>query len=355
MRNKKLIVGGESVFSPGIIFNKHQGQFSNYGSSLPDYNRYCTFGGYYSFRAIIQNISFSKDDYVLLPSYLCPTMIWPFKEAGIRYEFYRIKEGLLPDIEDIDAKTRAGLKLILFVDYFGYSYKGYLENLVDHLKKKNIYVMQDGVQSWLNNENHVYGDFYVNSVRKYSPFEASILLSKIKLEFKSKILPISRFILHKRIGQIMRYYHIKYDRFKPDVFLKHIDKSNSFYHKREIIDLPVLNRVLLDKIDYDTIGEERIKVFNTLRQALGRESIVKLEVDDAVPLTLPLYIKDRDQKKALLHKNDIHCPIHWLLPDEIDKKEHEYSWDLQNHELSIPLNVNISNIKLYKEKVKEIV
>ncbi len=354
MQHKKLIVGGESVFPPSMIFDKRLGHFSDYGSSLSEYSRYYTFGAYYSFKAIIHNISFSKGDYVLLPSYLCPTMVWPFKEAGVKYDFYKIKEGLLPDLDDIYIKTQDGLKLILFVDYFGYSYKDYLKDIVSHLKAKKISVMQDGVQSWLNNENHIYGDFYVNSVRKYSPFEASVLLSKVKLEFKSKILPISRFMLHKRIGQILRYYHIKYDRFKPDVFLKHIIKSNSFYHKREIIDLPALNRVLLDKIDYHAIGEERVKVFSILKQGLGRESVVKFELGDTTPLALPLYIEARDHKKTLLHKNDIHCPIHWLLPDEIDKKEHEYSWDLQSHELSIPLNMNISNLELYKEKVKEI-
>ncbi|MCB5228732.1 MAG: hypothetical protein LHW44_01490 [Candidatus Cloacimonetes bacterium] len=354
MKRQNLIVGGESVFPPNIIFHKHQGVFSNYGADIPGYYRYYTFGGYYSFKAILQNIRFTKENYVLLPSYLCPSMIWPFQEAGIKYDFYKIKEGLLPDLEDISTKSGKGLKLILFVDYFGYSYKGYLKDAITNLKENNVLILQDAVQAWLNSEDQVYGDYCINSVRKYSPFEASVILSKHKLQFKSSILPMIKYLAHKRVGQLIRYYHVNYNKFTPRSFLRHIEASNAYYRQDTIVGLPRLNKYLLDKIDFDLLGTTRITMFQKVANCLDKRSLVGLELGSAVPLVLPLTLENRNQKKKLLHERDIHCPIHWLLSEEIDKKEHEYSWYLQNHELSIPVNISTKHSKKYCAILKEI-
>ena len=354
MRKPKFMVGGEFVFSPGIIFEKDYHQFSNFGANLEEYNRYYTFGAYYSLKAIIQSIGFDFGDSILLPSYLCPTMIYPFKEAGIKYDFYKMKEGLLPDLDDIDRKIRKGLKAVLFVDYFGHSYKNYLAEIVSILRTKGIVTIQDTVQSWLNNENTLYGDFCMNSVRKYSPFEASVLHSKTPMKFQTQTKPIRKFILHKRYGQFLRFCHIKYGCFKPERFLRHIDIANQSYHVKGIVAMPKSNAWFLDRIDFTALSRKRSIVYHSLLRNLELQSVVKVDLCESTPLGLPVYLEDRNQKKADLHRLNIHCPVHWFLSDEIDRQEHQYSWDMQNHILTIPINISLTLMSEYITRLKEV-
>jgi len=354
MLKQKFVAGGELTFPPSIIFAKYYGQFSSYGAGLTEYHRYYTFGAYYSSKAVIQNIDFQKDDYVLLPAYLCPTMIYPFKEAGVKYAFYKLKEGLLPDLEDIVRKSGKHLKAILFIDYFGYSYRDYLSEIVSYLRNQRVVIIQDIVQAWIDNEEDIYADYCMNSVRKYSPIEASVLFSRQEMRIETKYMPITRFLLHKRYAQLLRYYHLNYGIFKPESFLRHIAIANESYHLKGIIGMPKMNAWLLDRLNYQSMSRKRIIVFKALSKNLGMKSIVGLELGKSIPLAFPVLVQDRGRKKELLHNLDVHCPIHWLLSEEIDKCEHEFCWELQSHELTIPININLTSIDGYLARLKEV-
>lgn len=353
---RKLIVGGEAPLDPWIWLKKPLKQFSSYPVRLPDYRRYYTFGAYFSLRAIIADLQPGSQEYVLLPSYLCPTIIEPFREAGVSYDFYKMKEGLLPDLDDIDLKTRPGLKAILFIDYFGFPYRAYLQQTVDHLRSRGVQVIQDAVQAWLDNEDSIYGDYCFNSLRKYSPFEASVLLARQPMKTTAGGKRTGRFLAHKRFGQIIRHFHIKYGLFNPELFLRQIGKSNELYHCEGIPVAPPLNTRLLDRIDFAALGRKRKIVFKAMTRALECVPLQRLPyLAEAVPLCLAVYLEDRDKKKLELHRRDIHCPLHWLLSEEIDNKEHEYSWDMQNHALSLPVNVKLTNLSEYIQRLVEVI
>lgn len=354
MPPKKVIVGGEFVFSPGILLKPDLHQFSDYGSTLAEYRRYYTFGAYYSLKAVIRHLDFQPREYVLLPSYLCPTIIEPFRQAGVKYDFYKMKEGLLPDLEDISKKTGPGLKAALFIDYFGFPQKDYLAPIIGYLKDKGVSIIQDTVQCWLDNEADLYGDFCLNSVRKIAPFEASVLFSRVPLDIHLNNRSRAKFLLHKRYAQLLRYCHIRYGVFKPSTFLKHLDISNQNYHHDQIIGMPLINRYMLNRIDFTALGRKRKIVYNEIIEKIQPRMIVQTSSSDSVPLGLAVYLENRDTKKTKLHALDIHCPLHWLLSAEIDKKEHEYSWDMQNHELTLPINVGLPQLHSYIENLQEV-
>lgn len=354
MHQSRLIVGGEFVVSPTVAFALKHGQFSTYGTKAKHYNQYYTFGAYYSIKVIIDSLRIQPNEFVLLPSYLCPSIIEPFAQAGVKYDFYKMNEGLLPDLEDIERKAVNGLKAVLFIDFFGIPQRDYLANLVTGLRSKGIVVIQDTVQSWLNNEPYLYGDFCFNSLRKFSPFEASVLFSKNSLSFSSKTKAIRGFLSHKRYAQLLRFVHVNYGFFKPSAFLGHIDKANRSYHQEGIIGLPKLNKWLLDRIDFASMGRKRRLVYTSMNSQLSLHNVLKLDIGENVPLGLPVYLEDRDKKKGLFHSMDIHCPVHWLLSDEIDKQEHEYSWELSRHELTLPVNVKLNQLPEYIHKLQEV-
>ncbi|HQH50008.1 MAG TPA: hypothetical protein PLA08_01220 [Candidatus Cloacimonadota bacterium] len=354
MASKNMIVGGEFVFSPTLFLKPDLHQFSDYGSELSGYSRYYTFGGYYSLKAVIRHLNFQPGEYALLPAYLCPTIIEPFRQAGVMYDFYKLKEGLLPDLEDIAKKAVTGLKAVLFIDYFGFPQMNYLTPIIGYLKAQGVVTIQDTVQSWLDNESDLYGDFCLNSVRKIAPFEAGVLFSRVPMDIIPNNRSRAKFLLHKRYAQILRYYHIRYGLFKPENFLKHIDESNQHYHHDRIMDMPPINSCLLNRIDFAALGRKRKIVFAELKKRLNPRMILQEPSSDSVPLGLAVYLENRDALKAKLHALDIHCPLHWLLSDEIDKNEHEYCWDLQYHELTIPVNVQLTQLHTYISNLQEV-
>lgn len=320
---------------------------------MDQYLRYYTFGAYYSIKAIIEDLCCDSEEYVLLPAFLCLTIIKPFREAGIRYDFYKVKDGLLPDIEDIYLKSRKGLKAILFIDYFGFPQMEYLAETVKTLRLMGVLIIQDVVQAWIDNEQYLYGDYCFNSLRKYAPIEASVLFSKKKLAFNTNDKSIMRFIIHKRYAQLVRYLHLQFGVFNPEKFLKHFTIANEHYYQKGILKLPNVNRQLLDRLNFELMGKMRLIVYRELYTKLNLRLVVKND-SNIVPLGAAIYLDDRNEIKTKLHEMDIHCPIHWLLPDEIDKKEHEYSWDLQSHILTLPVNVKLSNLENYIDKLEEV-
>lgn len=347
------MVGGEFVINPLIAFSKRQGQFSEYGAGITGYHRYYTFGAYYSLKAILASLSLNNGDTVLLPSYLCPSILLPFKEMGVKYSFYKIKEGLLPDLEDIELKLNRPVKAVLFIDYFGVSYHTYLLPILELVGSKSISVIQDCVQAWFREPADLFGDYVFNSFRKYSPVEASVIFSKKVIGIKYRDFN-PMFIIRKRLAQVIRYLHIKFSLFKPQSFLTGIDYFNHHYHQDGILALPASNRYLLDRINFSLLAKERLKTYNVLKEFVKKPTMSLMPSESDVPLGFSIQTDNRDRKTSILHSNNIHCPVHWKLSEEINKQDFECSWEISEHELTLPVNVHNYNLNMYLTTLKEV-
>ena len=56
---------------------------------------------------------------VLLPSYLCNSMLVPFDELGVKYDFYNVDENLNIDITDLKKKIEKNTECVFVIHYFG--------------------------------------------------------------------------------------------------------------------------------------------------------------------------------------------------------------------------------------------
>jgi len=348
------MVGGEFVLNPLLAISHRTGQFSANGENFHDFHRYYTFGAYYSLKAILRNLDLCASEAVLLPSYLCPSILQPFQETGTKYIFYKIKEGLLPDLEDIALKLNSYVKAVLFIDYFGISYAQYLKPILEVLQVKGIQVIQDSVQAWFRTRTEIYGDIFFNSIRKYSPLEASLILSRLPLQIKYRYNYNRMFIIRKRIAQLIRYLHIEYRMFSPRRFLSGIEYFNNRYYHEGILPLPISNRYLLNRIDFKTWANIRISNYNQLKRIVQNPSVSTALSPTDVPLGLSIQTSERDKKKRILHSYNIHCPVHWSLSAEISKKEFECSWETSEHELTLPVFVEAEDMPFYIKKLGEV-
>ena len=57
---------------------------------------------------------------VLLPSYLCHTMLEPVRAVGLDAVFYRVQEDLSIDTDDLTRLMRTDPSVIVICDYFGF-------------------------------------------------------------------------------------------------------------------------------------------------------------------------------------------------------------------------------------------
>jgi dTDP-4-amino-4,6-dideoxygalactose transaminase len=141
-----------------------------------------------------------EDDEVVLPNYLCSTVIESILPATQKIIFYDIDSHLMHKESEIIKLLTAKTKLIMFVDYFGVETQ--LESsLQDRLKNKDIIVVKDSAHAFLSVVNRSFHkdynyDYLITSVYKNLPFQAgSIAIGNFgqRADFVSLYTVLKRF------------------------------------------------------------------------------------------------------------------------------------------------------------------
>ncbi len=339
MAKNRLTIGGEHTFSPGFLLRRSKGYIDELSNRFKDsYNVNFTFGGYYSLLAIIDDLrpSFDEDSTVLLPSYLCPSMLVPFKIRNINYRFYRVDADLYVDTDHLISSIDSNVKAVLFIDYFGASQKERLLDVVNLLNKKGIKIIQDMVQCVNIDKSQLLGDYMYNSFRKLLPFEVSLLLSKTKMDINFS-RPSIKYCINRRFGQLIRYYHLNYNIFSSSWFLHLFKKAEDNYSSTAIARMPRCHRWLLNKVDIDLLCKNQQYYFKKLFVEYGDRSPKLLRRETYIPLGFVIKTDNRDQIRGELFGKNIYPPIHWLQSDEIDKQLYHESIELSHDILTIPI------------------
>ncbi len=204
-------IGGEPFYSPFKLISLPKNNIRNYFlERFPGKHLTYTYGGYYSLRVILQHLKLSKDEKVLLPSYMCPTILYPFKELGILYEFYKVNNNLQIDLVDLSNRVDDKAKVVFFINYFRFKQSDEVITALLKLKENGIIIIQDVVQDFYVQNSDLIGNYAFMSFRKFFPCEGSIIISQDKIDdvvIKGKN---KTYFYNKLKGRFMRYFHYKY-------------------------------------------------------------------------------------------------------------------------------------------------
>jgi hypothetical protein len=338
---RKKYIGGEYFYSPSILFQKKKFDLDKFlAEKYPNKYFYYTGGGYYSIIKIIKEIGFENNQEILLPSYLCPSILIPFQKLNIEYRFYKINENLEIDINDLERKITKNTKAIFFINYFGFPQKEQTLKKLKEFKQQEIILIEDIVQSFFSNIIPI-GNYIFNSFRKHFPVDGSIIISENKFEsFNNKGCLYNSCFIYKLVGRFLRYLQFEYNFKTEKLFLYLFKKAEDNYYRYSNTNFTKYNRFLLSRYNIPFLVKKRKENFKYLLNRYSEISIYKKLEKDIVPLGFPILIQNRNKiRKKLISKN-IFCPIHWILPDEIDKNEFKDSWYLSEHLLTIPINEN---------------
>ena len=216
---------------------------NNYHDNFPNYIRLN------SGRACFHYASQILSDYpILLPNYLCPSIVQEFRQSKL---FYQVNNELEIDYDDLVSKVvNNKLSAVMIIHYFGKIDKN-IDKIINYLRSKDILIIEDTTHSYLDN-NSEYGDIIVSSIRKTLPIlDGAIIKTKLLLNVRNQYKPKYLLFLFLRfVGMFLKnYIKIKwiwrYILLKADTLLENTKFHNS---------MSKLSQFIVDHLDLNKLG-----------------------------------------------------------------------------------------------------
>jgi len=279
---------------------------------------------------------------VLLPAFICDSVILPFIEHGYSYNFYEINEDFSPNIEDINSYENIGI--FLHLGYFGFQTNSNLLRVLKRLKEQSTIVIEDITHTLFSTFNRFeYNDYYIGSIRKWFGVPTGGFISSLKSKLKSPLLTNVGFSELRTAALLSKGKYIE----TGDVSFKKIF-LNQFSNAETLLDKDVtsycienISIELIKLIDVNELVSKRRNNFEFLSEGLKNVSYLASPFDDlendVCPMFYPILIKNRrDELRGKLTEEKIYCPIHWPIAEQIKDKNLESTMGIYNTILSIP-------------------
>lgn len=341
-------IGGEFAFSVSYFFKKRLNQLDRF---IPDGTSLLTSSGRDSLSLIIKVLGLTSDDGVLLPSYLCPEILRPFREANIFVSFYRINKDLSIDLDDIARRVTKKTKALLIIHYFGYPQP--IRQLRQLSQQHSLFLIEDMVQSFLTKDNGQplgsVGDVAFTSFRKFLPvLDGSLALFKTEIVSVNSVKWANQSLTHlfylclRYLGMSSKNLYLKSLLVPKPLFLWLFEQADELLNRYpKPAKISSLSQSLLHKFDFNEIISRRRSNFQHLLDNWHFETVQPLLWSlpfGVCPLGFPVIAEDRDYFKRELIKRKVYPPIHWNLPLDISQEEFKTPWEISRHILTMPID-----------------
>jgi hypothetical protein len=313
-----------------------------------------TINGRSAFSALLSLLKKQKTiKKVLIPAYLCPSVIQPLKELSIDYDFYPVNEKLeaLPDV-------KKGLAVLL-IHYFGW-----INPATEKLRSEaneNFFLIEDMSHAVLsewklgqNNKSHIF-----LSLRKFAPIPLGGWFNSEKIGLDSNDYYNSLFWKSISI-RFFKYLYLNSSQTDLNIENKYIDLFNSiekiFDNNSYPYALEKEGKSLINNFDWNQIGIKRINNWNYLNKLMPQfvTPFHKNLPENVIPLGYVIQSDQRDEIREKLMEANIFCPVHWRLPEGISKKRFPLSHKLTSSLLTIPIDqrYDVTDMEYIISKIK---
>lgn len=284
---------------------------------------------------ILNNVQL-KNKTVLLPTYICESVIKPFVEYGYKCLFYGIMDDLNACIDDL--LNHHDIGFFLHMGYFGYPTNHQVGSIIKKFKDNYTVIIEDVTHTLFSsityyNEN----DFYIGSIRKWmgipdGGFVASTRRKLPTLSNENKVFASLRLDALRIKGEFITSGN--YD-LKNEFLAKFNDSELLLDNDINPYAISDISSSLLNGQDVELICRQRRLNYNHLYDNLNNLESIRVLLPKAnqniCPLFFPILIPQRDLVRKKLIEKDIYCPIHWSKSEMITDSD-----SLYDNELSIP-------------------
>lgn len=316
------MIGGEFPIAATDILNAYVRN-----TSLP--NVYAYSSGRAALYQILKFLQREKSvNRILLPDYLCSSILVPIKAFDLDYTFYPINDELKLEAATFSKKYQKG-DAVLIINYFGLQDLTDSINTVRSLDEKAI-IIEDDVQAYYEFRNPLGKvDFKFTSLRKtFAVPDGGLVKTHYDLP---RVEAPNTFGQYKAAAAILK--SMRKGNFNDQIYLEIFEKGE------DLIDdeLECGTSRIAEKL-YGALDEEHVKIrrLNNARYLVGelaKMGIVPILplIDDHVPLFIPIYLQNRDEVRRRMFQYEVFCPVHWPL-DGMDVKKGQ---EMAEHELSL--------------------
>lgn len=247
---------------------------------------------------------------VLLPDYLCSSVLVPVKELGLDYVFYPINEKLELEQTSFNPLYKNGTAVLL-INYFG------LQDLSSQIKvireiDDKVIIIEDDVQAYYEFIKPLDGvDFKFTSLRKtFAVPDGGLVKTKYHLP---RVTTPNTFGQYKAAAALLK--SMREGNFNDQIYLELFEKGESLIDCEQECGMSLIAEKL-----YSFMNEEHVKVRRLNNAEYLVEQLEKIGIkplfsllEDHVPLFVPVVLKNRDSVRKAMFKQDIFCPVHWPL------------------------------------------
>lgn len=296
---------------------------------------------YKSGREAIRSLQYKKENVVLLPEYICESVIKCFEYSKI--EFYSIDEMFGIDENDLFNKMNSKVGVVYICHYFGFvQNKKLLKKIKERATEIGAIVIEDTTQSFFSMQGLI-GDVGIMSVRKWIPIsqggvvyvsDSSILNDDYYTKLEKNCNDSTA------LGMFLKSIYLKgicdTNSIYRDIFTKFENELDVQDTVEKISDLAYLQMKCVDIVD---MIESRKKNAKYLREALKDINIecVRTFSKEECPFAFPLRVKQRDKLRKYLIENNIYCAVHWPI-DKYMSAERKNARQNAEHLISLPID-----------------
>ena len=258
-------------------------------------------------------------DRVLLPAYLCPTIVNTLESCGIRCLYYPVKPDLTIDPDELERRV-SGYRAVLFINYFGFQHNEETRAYLRRLRQRGVFVVEDNAQAGF--ATRYTGDFVFNSVRKLAPFDGGYLITPHNVSDLIEHYPP---VQNRRLPLIREYRQqlgeYRYRGTGSHEKLSQLYTQTEQYYEEDFVVMgDPLEREQIEHLDWPGIKRARRGNFNYLLELISEipsiMPVFPLLQADNMPMGLPVYIEgiSRDWLFDQLGDAGIGLTVHWDAP-----------------------------------------
>ena len=298
------MIGGEFPIAVTDILNAQNRHFE-----APDVYAYSS-----GRAALYQILRFLKQEksvtHVLLPDYLCSSVLVPVKELGLDYTFYPINEKLVLEPASFHPLYKNGTAILL-INYFG------LQDLSCQIKAireidDNAIIIEDDVQAYYEFIKPLDGvDFKFTSLRKtFAVPDGGLVKTKFHLP---RVTTPNTFGQYKAAAALLK--SMREGNFNDQIYLELFEKGESLIDSEQECGMSLIAEKLYSFMNEEHVKVRRLNNAEYLVEQLGKIGIKPLFslLEDHVPLFVPVVLNNRDIVRKAMFQKEIFCPVHWPL------------------------------------------
>ena len=298
---------------------------------------------------------------VLLPAYICESVIAPFVNQGYRCLFYELEKDLSPGIASCVRQEPIGI--FLHLGYFGFHSDNGIQQLLRELKQTGTVIVEDVTHTLFS----TYGrfcenDYYIASLRKWMGLPSGGMLASQNCRLSNRVEQNYEFAELRKEALALKQSYIRHQ--EPELKIRYLQL---FALAEECLDREIapvgmdeMSKQILCGIDWQELIQKRRENYRFLTEELKDRqefvSVFETPDSDICPLFFPVFVKsEREQLRNYLREEQIYCPVHWKVPRWIDLAERQTTAWIYSRILSIPCDqrYGIEDMARVVTKIKE--